>query len=449
VRHPRHLRSHLPWLLGLSVVAGSVPVRAQSSAVQPASQLESPEAEAALPDIDAIEKGARPRASQSFRQPPATPPQNSPQPAGQRQSTRLNPTEQQNGAASSERLEEAATGLGPPGGLYGVEAGALDMQGDAPSGPVPEFHTVKKGDTLWSLCQQYFGDAWRWPKLWSENPIITNPHWIFPGDVVRLRTSTGEVAVAPSLGARRTGLQITSTRQGSLASNALVLRTVGYVEAKDLQASAVIGASREEKLMLSTGDQVYLNFDKARPLRAGERYTVFVADLKNPVRRPGDGKVLGYLVRIYGDTVVDQISTDNTARGTLVDMVDPVERGYMVSPVIRQFRRIEPRPSTVTLEARIVATFSAAHMLAAETFVVLSRGRKDGLQVGNRSYIVRRGDGARRMMEDWDTYDPRFPKEVVGELLVVDVNDSTALAWISRSTKEVRVGEAIEMRKGY
>jgi hypothetical protein len=167
------------------------------------------------------------------------------------------------------------------------------------------------------------------------------------------------------------------------------------------------------------------------------------------VRNPANNEILGYLVRIYGDVVVDQVADQKSARGTLVDLTDPVERGYMISPVVRQFRRIDPRPSDVNLEVRIVAAFSSAKMLSAETFVVLSRGRKDGLEVGNRSFVVRRGDGYRRVMEGWDHYDPNYPNEVVGELWVVDVRENTALAWIARSTKEIRVGELAEMRKGH
>src|SRR5205085_5957134 len=54
------------------------------------------------------------------------------------------------------------------------------------SGPVPDLHVVRKGDTLWDICFYYFNDPWQWPKIWSYNPQITNPHWIYPGDLVRL-----------------------------------------------------------------------------------------------------------------------------------------------------------------------------------------------------------------------------------------------------------------------
>lgn len=346
-------------------------------------------------------------------------------------------------------LEGAAQGLAPPGGVFGVDSPASGPLDDSalPSGEVPELHTVKKGDTLWSLCGLYFRDPWRWPKLWSQNPLITNPHWIFPGDVVRIRAPDGTSAVGPVAAGEGTQT-ITSTRQWGTPGS-VMLRAIGYIEAKDLVTSAVISGSREEKIMLSTRDQAYLTFRKERPLRAGERYTIFLADTERPVRNPDDGSTMGYLVRIYGDVVVDQVSGDTSARGTLVDLVDPVERGYLVSPVVRQFRRIEPRPSAVNLEAKIVASFSPARMLAQEVFVVLSRGRKDGIAVGNRTFVVRRGDGYRRIMEGWEKFDPRFPKEVVGELLVVEVRDSSALAWIARSNKEIRVGETTELHKGH
>ena len=403
--------------------------------------------EAALPDTHAIEKGASTPGSASFQQ--GTP---NPFRSGRRGTTNLGSAggggQEQNAVR---QIEGAAVGLIPPGGLYGVEStSTAPSQGeDLPGGEVPEFHVVKKGDTLWSVCDGYFHDPWRWPRLWAQNPLITNPHWIFPGDVIRMHEPGAPAPVAAASPAGPASPLISSTRQGSLTSNALVLRETGFVEAKDLAASAVISGSREEKIMLSTGDQAYLSFSKDRPLRAGERYSVFVADTEHPVRNPANNEILGYLVRIYGDVVVDQVADQKTARGTLVDLTDPVERGFLISPVVRQFRRIDPRPSGVNLEVRIVAAFSSARMLSAETFVVLSRGRKDGVEVGNRSFVVRRGDGYRRVMEGWEPHDPNYPNEVVGELWVVDVRENTALAWIARSTKEIRVGELAEMRKGH
>jgi hypothetical protein len=377
--------------------------------------------EAPLPDVNAVEKGARSRASVSFGSPEV--------PAEEGSVRRL-------GAGPQPEVHL------PSGGVYGLDA-LSTVEG--PTGPVPEQHVVKKGDTLWSICGQYFSDPWRWPKLWAQNPQVTNPHWIFPEDVLRLREA-GAPAPRPAGGP---GMRITSSRPGTLDSKAVVLREVGFVEAAALEESGRLSGSREEKLLLSSGDQAYVSFPKTKPLQAGERYTVFVADTGNPVRAPESNKVLGYLVRIYGDILVDQIAEGNMARGTLVDVLNPVERGYAVSARVKQWKRIEPQPSEVSLETRIVASFSPTILVAPENFVVLSAGGKAGLQVGNRGFVVRKGDGQRSVMEDFERQETGFPKDVVAELWILDVRDNASVAWVARANKEVRVGELTEVRRGH
>ena len=52
---------------------------------------------------------------------------------------------------------------------------------------VPALVEVQEGDTLWQLCDHYLADARMWPTVWALNPHITNPHWIYPGDIIRMR----------------------------------------------------------------------------------------------------------------------------------------------------------------------------------------------------------------------------------------------------------------------
>jgi hypothetical protein len=355
--------------------------------------------------------------------------------------------------ANTRRIENTAAGLAP-GGVIGVDApGATEIPDKITSsqGGLPELHVVQKGDTLWSLCSKYFGDPWRWPRLWASNPIITNPHWIFPGDVIRIgQGNSGAVApisAAPPPASRSGMLSVNRVTPGG--ESAVLLRTLGFIEAKDLEQAATLTGSREEKIMLATSDQAYLHYPKQMPVRAGERYSVFETDLDHPLVDTTTGKTYGYLVRILGDLVVNQIAENDVARGTLVDTADPIERGARVSPFVRQFKRIEPKPSDVTLEARVIATFAPNQLLGSGHFVVLNRGKRDGVQVGNRTFVIRRGDGYRARLEQWEIHDPQSPKEVVGEILVVDVRDDASVAWIARSSKELKVGELTEMRKGH
>jgi hypothetical protein len=354
---------------------------------------------------------------------------------------------------STTRIESTAESLAAPGGVLGMDSSEGSTIGTAASanGPTPELHVVQKGDTLWSLCSKYFADPWRWPRLWAANPSITNPHWIFPGDVIRLGEG-GAAGASPAPAAAPAGTFTgfkSVNRVGVDFGNAFILREMGFIEAKDLEQAGTISGSREEKIMLATGDQAYLRYPKDQPLHAGRRYSIFETDMDHPVVDTTTGKTYGYLVRIKGDLIVNQIAENSIARGTLVDTVVPIERGARVSEFVRQFKRVEPRPSDVNLEARVIATFEPNILLGSGHFVILNRGKRDGVKPGNRTFVIRRGDGYRATLEAWEKHDPTMPKEVVGEILVLEVRDTASVAWIRRATKELKVGEITEMRRGH
>ena len=47
-----------------------------------------------------------------------------------------------------------------------------------------ETYTIQKGDTLWDVSKLLFDDSHFWPKLWSLNTSITNPHLIHPDETL-------------------------------------------------------------------------------------------------------------------------------------------------------------------------------------------------------------------------------------------------------------------------
>jgi len=89
----------------------------------------------------------------------------------------------------SESKRERARGRAMRGGLTVLAlalasgpklAAQVAVEGGASA---PERHQVADGDTLSSIAERHLGNGDAWPKLWSYNPEITNPHWIYPDQV--------------------------------------------------------------------------------------------------------------------------------------------------------------------------------------------------------------------------------------------------------------------------
>jgi hypothetical protein len=74
-----------------------------------------------------------------------------------------------------------------------LEAGQWqDLVGDRAN----EVYNIHAGDNLWNISKLFFGDGNYWPKIWSVNRTISNPHLIEPGNSIRF--ILGDESDAPS-----------------------------------------------------------------------------------------------------------------------------------------------------------------------------------------------------------------------------------------------------------
>src|SRR6266540_1314206 len=60
----------------------------------------------------------------------------------------------------------------------------------------PTVYIIKQGDTLWGLSERFLKDPYYWPNLWANNPAITNPHFIYPGQKVKIYQDRIEIVPA-------------------------------------------------------------------------------------------------------------------------------------------------------------------------------------------------------------------------------------------------------------
>src|SRR4051812_14381163 len=84
-------------------------------------------------------------------------------------------------------------------------------------------HTVKTGDTLWDLAQTYLKNPFRWPDIFRRNTdIVKNPHWIYPGEVIRIPITEVRPDVATRLrGGNVVARVSTSSRPLTVFSNGI------------------------------------------------------------------------------------------------------------------------------------------------------------------------------------------------------------------------------------
>jgi nucleoid-associated protein YgaU len=329
--------------------------------------------------------------------------------------------------------------------------------GEAPPPPesaAADSHVVRKGETLWDISATFLHSPWSWPKLWSYNPLVTNPHWIYPGDVLRLSPMASAQAAAmpaattataaPAQPAQPLSHFEVVTRAGQAG---LSLQQTGFVDQGELRAAGKVVGSREEREMLATLDEAYVQYSDDQPLEVGKRYSVYrvIKDL----RRPGSATVLGHVVEIRGQVEVRSLGGKNIAKAVIIEALNSIERGDRVGPLRREFKMVEPVQNRENLDAVVLATLAPVDLVGEAMLVFIDRGRDDGVEVGNRFAVVQRGDGYQTLLTDRPPNDPRFPREVLGDVLVVDVRSRVATGVVMRSIKELRVGQKVEARKGY
>lgn len=84
-------------------------------------------------------------------------------------------------------------------------------------GEAPEFYKVEPGDTLTDVCDQLLDEPGYWPKLWSFNSEIKNPHYIWPG--MNLKFYSGDEANPPYLQISNADSMVPTNKDGlSMAS---------------------------------------------------------------------------------------------------------------------------------------------------------------------------------------------------------------------------------------
>ena len=326
------------------------------------------------------------------------------------------------------------------------------------AGPQPsvDSHVVVPGDTLWDITASVYGDPFLWPRVWSYNPEITNPHWIYPGDMIRFYPSNEPMPSQTELIADTRAMPeeieedpapleveeipeiaVVETAPVRRARSATIQRFVGmFVTPKELQEAGTLTNARDDKLLFGPSDEVYLTFPAEAPRpKPGDRYMVYRT--LGEVVHPKERDRFGYMTQVTGIATIEEVD-EEVSRARLVYTVVEVERGQYVAPLIADILgRVTPTPAASAIEGTVLAVeYNVGEVAGEHQVVFVDRGANDGIKRGNRFTVVERGDPLTGRADGM----PAYP---IAMLTVVQANDIASTCLVTDSRREIEPGDSV------
>jgi hypothetical protein len=314
---------------------------------------------------------------------------------------------------------------------------------------VPDYHVVQEGDSLSAICAYYYGDMYLWPKIWSYNPHITNAHWIFPGDRIRL-TDPYESVTGPEDGGE--GLSYAETYDPrDTGGQTYLLERYAFIDEDDLAKSMEVIGGANPAVLMGTLDTAYIGYQENNPPIPGERLSVYIK--KQPVydikvkgknQKQKKGKRIGWLVEVVGEVYVRSVA-EKSAEAEIVDSVQPVERGYRVGELKTRFARVSSSANEVTANGLVVETIREQSINGETQFVIVNLGAQDGIRRGNTMEVVQKGDAYTPDHRLHQPYDKGHPRRILAHLLVLQIEGDSALTVVTQSVQEIVIGDHVEI----
>ena len=306
--------------------------------------------------------------------------------------------------------------------------------------PRPNTHTVRAGDTLFDISRYYFGTPYVWPVVWSFNDHITNPHWIYPGDIVYLR--------APLPGDAPYDADGISAFPGN--PEGLSVALAGYYldrENEEFEPVGVLANSPEAKSMLAFPDKVYIDLKDSERQSSKKGQVYAVLRFAKDVVDDEDDKVLARKFEVVGAVrVIEKGEGDNMDTAVIVQSWKEIFRGDVLFPYERQLLRVPPAVATNTVVGNVVDTLRVETLFGAQHYVFLNRGKNQGVRKGNRFFVYDRQDG----YSDLDIDDvSKLPYERIAQIRVIHTEDDYSTGIVTESKYELDLGMRVEMYKGY
>lgn len=313
----------------------------------------------------------------------------------------------------------------------------------------PDEYVVVKGDTLWGISEKFLQSPWMWPEIWHANPDIDNPHLIFPGDVVRLVYIDGQPRLTVDRTVRlrpNSDAKLSPTIRVQAIEDAIPAvpldRIASYLSRSrivmpdELKGAPYILAGSEHRLVVGKGDTAYArgsfddDVDNYNVFREGETFT----DKKTK-------ELLGIHALGVGGVRLDTVDGE-VGRLLVTRSNEEIRAGDVLLPA--RERSIEsifyPSAPDFPIEAEILAVEGGVSKIGKMDVVIVNRGEREGLEVGNVFEVFVRGELVDDRVAGGRV---QLPDERAGLLMIFRTFDKLSFGIVMEATRPMGVGDAL------
>lgn len=323
----------------------------------------------------------------------------------------------------------------------------------------PDVYTVVKGDTLWDISGKFLERPWLWPEIWRVNPQIENPHLIFPGDTISLvwidgrpqlvvdrgdasRTvkltpggpvgSSGTVSLKAKVRSEPLDSAIPAIRLDAIQSFLVQNRVV---DPAVLNAAPYVIQGERERLVLGAGDRVYVRgvLDESESFNVVRKGPLYVdPDTQEVLGREATYIGLGQAVAQEAD-IATMYLTNTREEVQIGDRILPTEERRVDSTFF-------PSAPDGEIRGQIISVFGGVSQVGQYDVVVVNRGDRENLQVGNVLAIYKRGAMARDRIANEVV---QLPSERAGLMMIFRTFEKLSYGLVMMAETPLAVGDEV------
>jgi hypothetical protein len=299
----------------------------------------------------------------------------------------------------------------------------------------PTYHMVQPGDTLWDICEHYYGDSELWPKLWEMNSFITNPHLLRPGDRIRLLDGFPLKTASPEPGPetpQKKQLEEPGGVPGVEVSGLCNVASAGYLSSTPVAPVGRVISSVTSRIILAEGDTVFVDLPQQEAVEAGRVFAAFKTSSALP--HPLTGRQVGYLIRYGGKVSIKERTEGTVYKAEVIESYVEFRVGDSLIPEEPITSCVEIVPTDPTVATHIAAVQDQKRIIGQFSVVYLPKGFNDGILRGN----------VFRVMKKLDSIGPPIPDVVAGHMIVIEARPDSATGVVINLTQNLANGASVQ-----